>query len=263
MHINLKNKNVLITGGAGDGLGSGLCEAVAEAGGRLIRHDLDLEMAEKAADKSGDALAIAGDISKTEDVDRMFKHIIDECGTIHGLVNNAGIGLGKYAIEAEEQEVDRLYDVDVKGIWIVTRLFVKQLLASREVGHIVNISSVQAFTTMHRMALYAGAKSAVNGLTRGLAIELGQYNIRCNAVAPGYIYSKQSLSIIGKWTPDPETWIEEHKTDHQCLDFFTSARDCGNVVAFLLSDLSRSITGQTIYVDNGTTNLLYNNKYTK
>jgi NAD(P)-dependent dehydrogenase (short-subunit alcohol dehydrogenase family) len=154
------------------------------------------------------------------------------------------------------------YDVDVKGIWMVTQSFVKQLIASKEVGHIVNISSVQAHATMHRMALYAGAKSAVNGLTRGLAVELGQYNIRCNAVAPGYIYSEQSMNIIGKWTPDPAKWIDEHKRDHQCLNFFTSARDCGNVVVFLLSDLSKNITGQTIYVDNGTTNLLYNNEYT-
>ena len=263
MQINLKGKNILVTGGAGDGLGGGICEAVADAGGRVIVNDLNLEMAMKAAAKYKEAFAVEGDVSNSDDVNRMFDNIREQCGTIHGMVNNAGIGLGKYAIEADETEVNHLYDVDVKGIWLVSRAFVKQLLTSNEIGHIVNISSVQAFNTMHRMALYAGAKSAINGLTRGLAVELGQYKIRCNAVAPGYIYSKQSLSIIGKWTPDPAKWIEEHKTDHQCLDFFTSARDCGNVVVFLLSDLSRSITGQTIYVDNGTTNLLYNNKYTE
>lgn len=262
MKINLSGKNILVTGGAGDGLGGGICESIAEAGGRVIVNDLQIEVAEEAADKYRNGMAVAGDVSQPADIDRMFDEIRDLCGIIHGVVNNAGIGLGKYAIEAEESEVNRLYDVDVKGIWLVCRAFVKQLLASNEIGHIVNISSVQAFNTMHRMALYAGAKSAVNGLTRGLAVELGQYNIRCNAVAPGYIYSKQSLSIIGKWASDPAKWIEDHKTDHQCLDFFTSARDCGNVVAFLLSDLSKSITGQTIYVDNGTTNLLYNNRYT-
>lgn len=262
MQIDLKNKNILVTGAAGDGLGGGIIEAVAEAGGRVIVNDLKLDPARKVAEKYPEALAVAGDVSLAEDVDRMFEEIGNLCGTIHGVVNNAGIGLGKYAIEASEPEVNRLYDVDVKGIWLVSKAFVKQLRKSNETGHIVNISSVQAFNTMHRMALYAGAKSAVNGLTRGLAVELGQYGIRCNAVAPGYIYSQQSLSIIGKWTSDPGKWIEDHKTDHQCLDFFTSARDCGNVVVFLLSDLSRSITGQTIYVDNGTTNLLYNNQYT-
>jgi NAD(P)-dependent dehydrogenase (short-subunit alcohol dehydrogenase family) len=262
MQIDLKGKNILVTGGAGDGLGQGICEAVDQAGGRVILNDLILEVAKEAAKKYKNAFAIEGDISKANDVNRMFERINEECGTIHGVVNNAGIGLGKNAIEAEEAEVDRLYEVDVKGIWMVCRAFVKQLLASGEVGHIVNISSIQSSATMHRMAIYAGFKSAVNGMTRGLAVELGQYNIRCNAIAPGLVYSEQTLIMIGKWTPDPEKWMEDHKTDQQCLNFFTTARDCGNVAVFLLSDLSRSITGQTICVDNGTSIMLYNNKYT-
>ena len=262
MQIDLKGKNILVTGGGGDGLGQGICEAVDQSGGRVILNDLTMEVASEAAQNYKNAYAIEGDISKAEDVSRIFNQVNAECGTVHGVVNNAGIGLGKNAIDASESEVDRLYEVDVKGIWIVCRAFVKQLLAAGEVGNIVNISSVQAFATMHRMAIYAGLKSAVNGMTRGLAVELGQYNIRCNAIAPGLVYSEQTINMIGKWTPDPGKWIEDHKTDHQCLDFFTSTRDCGNVAVFLLSDLSRSITGQTICVDNGTTNMLYNNEYT-
>lgn len=262
MQIDLKGKNILVTGGAGDGLGQGICEAVDQAGGRVIVNDLTLNMARSVAAKYRDALAVEGDISKADDVSRMFEKLKSTCDTIHGVVNNAGIGLGKNAIDASESEVDRLYEVDVKGIWMVCRAFVKQLQAAGEVGNIVNISSIQSMATMHRMAIYAGLKSAVNGMTKGLAVELGQYGIRCNAVAPGLVYSAQTLHMIGKWTPDPGKWIEDHKTDHQCLDFFTSALDCGNVVVFLLSDLSRSITGQTICVDNGTSNLLYNNEYT-
>ena len=261
MQIDLKGKSILVTGGAGDGLGQGICEAVEHAGGRIIINDLNLDLAKEAAKKYSNAIAVAADISKSEHVEQMFELIKKSCGTIHGLVNNAGIGLGKYAFEADESEVDRLYDVDVKGIWMISRAFVKQLLDSGQAGNIVNISSIQAFATMRRMALYAGAKSAVNGLTRGLAVELGQHNIRCNAVAPGLVYSEQTMSIIGKWTADPEEWIEKHKSDHQCLNFLSNARDCGNVVVFLLSELSRSITGQTIHVDNGTSCMLYNNDY--
>jgi len=262
MQIDLTGKNILVTGGAGDGLGHGICEAVDQSGGRVIVNDLTPEMAREAAHKYNNAIAIEGDISKSDDISRMFDRIKEECGMIHGVVNNAGIGLGKNAIDASESEVDRLYEVDVKGIWMVCRAFVKQLLAAGEDGNIVNISSIQSIATMHRMAIYAGLKSAVNGMTRGLAVELGQYNIRCNAIAPGLVYSEQTINMIGKWTPDPEKWIEDHKTDQQCLNFFTTARDCGNVAVFLLSDLSRSITGQTICVDNGTTSMLYNNEYT-
>ncbi len=263
MQIDLTGKNILVTGGAGDGLGQGICEAVDIAGGRVIVNDLNMDVAQEAAMKYKNAFAIAGDISNVDDVGRMFAEINKELGTVHGIVNNAGIGLGKNAQDTTEDEFDRLYDVDVKGIWVVTKTFVKQLLESKEVGNIVNISSVQSLASMHRMALYSGAKSAVNGLTKGLAVELGQYNIRCNAVAPGLVLSKQTHFLLGKMVKNPAKWIEVHKSDHQCLDFFTTARDCGNVVVFLLSDLSRSITGQTITVDNGTTNLLYNNEFTR
>lgn len=262
MQIDLKGKNILVTGGAGNGLGQGICKAVELAGGRVIVNDLEIDVAQKAAEKYENAFAVAGDISNIKDVSRMFEIINNEVGTVHGVVNNAGIGLGKYAQDATEEEFDRLYDVDVKGIWTVSKTFVKQLLAANEVGNIVNISSIQAFATMHRMAIYSGAKSAVNGLTRGLAVELGQHNIRVNAVAPGLIYSDQTVEILSRMINDAEKWINDHKTDHQCLNFFSSALDCGNVVVFLLSDLSRSITGQTIQVDNGSTNLLYNNEYT-
>ncbi|MEN8231001.1 MAG: SDR family oxidoreductase [Bacteroidota bacterium] len=259
--MDLHGKNILVTGGAGDGMGRGICEAIDHVGGRIIVNDLNLEMAQEVAEKYNNAYAVEGDISKADEVSRMFQKISKDVGIIHGVVNNAGIGLARYVHEAEEEEVDRLFNVDVKGIWMVSKAFVKQLLKAGQVGNIVNISSVHAFATMHRMALYSSAKSAVNALTRGLAIDLGQHNIRCNAVAPGMIYSEQSVHIIGRWAHDPIKWMKDHKTDHQCLNYFTTARDCGNVVAFLLSDLSRSITGQTIYVDGGATNLLYNNEY--
>ncbi len=260
--MDLQGKNILVTGGAGDGMGQGICEAIDHAGGRIIVNDINPELAREVAKKYNHAVAVKADVSNADEVRRMFNEINKEWGIVHGVVNNAGIGLARYAHEATEEELNRLFDVDVKGIWLVSTAFVKQLLKAGEAGNIVNISSIHSFATMHRMALYSTAKTAVNGLTRGLAIDFGQYNIRCNAVAPGMIYSEQSVHIISRWTPDPIKWMKDHKTDHQCLNYFTTARDCGNAVAFLLSDLSRSITGQTIHVDGGATNLLYNNAYT-
>jgi NAD(P)-dependent dehydrogenase (short-subunit alcohol dehydrogenase family) len=108
MQIDLKDKNILVTGGAGDGLGQGICEAVDAAGGKVIVNDLVLEMAEEAAKKYPGAFAVEGDISKSDDVTKMFSKIKEACGTIHGLINNAGIGLGKYALDADESEVNRL-----------------------------------------------------------------------------------------------------------------------------------------------------------
>lgn len=259
--IDLSGKNILITGGAGDGMGAGLCEAVVEAGGRVIVNDLRPETARHAAAKYKNAISIAADISKVDEVERMFMELSQTCGTVHGLINNAGIGLGINAHEATEEEFDRLYDVDVKGVWSVTKAFVRQLLAKKETGNIVNIASVHAFATMPKMAIYSSAKAAVTGMTRGLAVELGKHNIRCNAIAPGMVYSQQSLVMIAKWAKDPQKWIDDHRDDQQCLNYFVTSKDCGNIAVFLLSELSRTITGQTFYADNGTTSMIYNNHY--
>ena len=121
MQIDLKGKNILVTGGAGNGLGQGICEAVQLAGGRVILNDLEIDVAKKAAEKYENAYAIAGDISNVDEVNRMFAELKNEVGTVHGVVNNAGIGLGKSAQDASEEEFDRLYEVDVKGIWIVSK----------------------------------------------------------------------------------------------------------------------------------------------
>ncbi len=263
LNIDLSGKRILVTGGAGDGVGAGLCEAVAEAGGKLIINDLDEETARRAAAKYEHAVPVVADVSNVKAVDRMFMEIRQKYGVVHGLINNAGVGLGKYAHEATEEEFDHLYDVDVKGVWAVSRAFVRQLLEHGATGHIVNIASVHAFATMPKMAVYASAKAAVAGMTRGLAVELGQHNIRCNAIAPGMVYSAQSLTMIKKWAKDPQQWIDDHRDDQQSLNSFVTARDCGNIAVFLLSDLSRSITGQTFYADNGTTSMIYNNRYAR
>ena len=143
----------------------------------------------------------------------------------------------------------------------MSKFFVAQLVNHKETGHIVNISSVHARETISGFAIYASAKSAVEGLTRGMSIELGNMGIRCNAVAPGYVDSEHNQKAVASWTDRPLDWLESQKNDYQSLQQMVSARDCGTVVVFLLSELSRSITGQTLTVDAGLTNLLYANSF--
>ena len=126
---------------------------------------------------------------------------------------------------------------------------------------IVNISSVHAHSTTARYALYASAKAGVEGLTRGLAVELGPMNIRCNAIAPGYVHAEQNFDLIRTWTDDPQAWIRAHSVNQQALEFEIEPIDCGWVVAFLLSELARAITGQVIRVDAGMTALIYNKSF--
>lgn len=257
--LSLEHKNILVTGGGGVGVGAGVCHAIAEAGGRLIINELTLESAQVAVDKYPGALAIAGDVSKPEDVKHMFATLKRQCGTVHGLVNNAGVGLNKPAHEATEEDFDRIYNIDVRGLWLVSKAFVKQLLDAEEVGHIVNIASVHSYATNPGYAIYASAKSAVAGLTRGMALDLGKHSIRVNAIGPGYVHSEQGMDIITQWADDAEAWIDNYRRNCQALPYLIDAVDCGNLVAFLLSDLARSITGQTIYVDAGATSMIFGN----
>jgi len=261
LNINLSNKNILVTGAAGTGIGSGICDVLATAGAFIIINDLDQEKVDTAVKKYTNAIGIVGDISKPKDVENIYNEIKQRCGIVHGLVNNAGIGLSKKAHLASVEEFDALYNVDVRGVWLMSKAFVSQLKSNNQKGNIVNISSIHAQATLSKYAIYASAKSAVNGLTKGMSVELGKEGIRCNAVAPGYVHAEQNEKLIGSWSDDPIKWVEELRTDYQSLSDEITAKDCGNAVAFLLSDCSKSITGQTLVVDAGSVNLIYANSF--
>lgn len=255
--MDLKGKNILVTGGGGFGVGEGICKALLSCGAQLIINEKDHEKAETASKKFPGALTIAADISKTPEVEAMFRYIEKEVGVLHGLVNNAGVGLSKPAHEATEQEFDLLYSIDIRGVWLISKFFVQHLLKNGSTGNIVNISSVHAHSTISGYAIYASAKSAVEGFTRGMAVELGKHNIRVNAIAPGYVHAEQNYDLIRLLTDNPEQWVEDVILKEQVIPDKIQPEDCGYAVAFLLSDLSRSITGQTLYVDNGSTIKLF------
>lgn len=251
--MDLKGKNILVTGGGGFGVGEGICNVLIACGARIVINERNREMAGAAGKKYAKAFTVVADISNPKEVEHMFAYIEKEIGVLHGLVNNAGIGLSKAAHEASELEFDHLYGVDVRGVWMVSKLFVNQLLKNGLAGNIVNVSSVHARSTIPGYAIYASAKSAVEGLTRGMAVELGGNNIRVNAIAPGYVHAEQNYELIRSWTETPEQWVEEYIFKEQVIYRKIQAEDCGYSAAFLLSDLSRCITGQTLYIDCGTT----------
>lgn len=259
--MDFLNKNILVTGAAGFGVGFGVATALSKFGARVIINARTLEKAEAAANKLPNAIPIAADITKVEEVEVMFKKLSNQVGVIHGLVNNAGIGLSKEARMVSDEEFDNLYNIDVKAVWRLSKLFANQLIKNNCEGSIVNISSVHSYATISKYAIYASAKSAVEGLTKGMAVELGKHRIRVNAVAPGYVHAEQNLELIKTFVDDPELWVDTHTKDYQSLPFQINAEDCGNVVSFLMSELSRVVTGQVIYADNGTTSMLYNNSF--
>jgi NAD(P)-dependent dehydrogenase (short-subunit alcohol dehydrogenase family) len=259
--LDLTGKAILVTGGGGDGVGRGVCEAVVEAGGLLFVNDLTIERTEAAASRFDDAVALPGDVSKPQDVVEMFRSAAKHCDHISGLVNSAGVGLCRLAHEADEADFDRLNHIDLRAVWLMSRAFIRQALEANKPGAIVNISSVHAHSTIAGYSLYAGTKGGVEALTRGLAVEYGHHGIRCNAVAPGYVHSEQGLHLLRTITDDPEAWVERYTNSYQALPYPIDPIDCGRLAVFLLADASRCVTGQTIRIDCGLTGMLFDRDF--
>jgi gluconate 5-dehydrogenase len=261
MKIDLSNKNFLVTGGAGFGVGSGICKAIDNAGGTLVINDLSEEKIQEAISQYKKAIGIRADVSKSEEVKRLFNEIKKQIGPLHGVVNNAGIGHRKPAHMTDLEEFDALFNTNFKAAWMISKAFAQDCIEHQIKGNIINISSVHAFNSTNKYSLYASTKGALNNLTRGLSIEWGKYGIRCNGIAPGYVDSAYNVKAVKEWSDDPEQWIKSQIEDYQSIPKVITSTDCGNAAVFLLSEYSKSITGQIINVDSGFTNLLYSNSF--
>ncbi len=258
----LDGRSILVTGAAGEGVGAGVCEAVVEAGGRLALHARTEDEARAAATRWAGAVPVWGDIASAAEVATMVDAAVAACGTLDGVVNNAGVGLHRLFHDASTDDFDRLFGIDVRGTWLVSRAVTRYWLGAGGRGAIVHVSSVHARATVAGYALYAGAKGAIDALTRGMAVELGPHGIRCNAIAPGYVASLQNVELLASLTDRPREWPSLHAEEQQAVGEFVHRRDCGRLAVYLLSSAAAGITGQVVTVDNGTTALLYNRSFT-
>jgi NAD(P)-dependent dehydrogenase (short-subunit alcohol dehydrogenase family) len=252
---------VLVTGAGGGAVGAGLCAALDRAGATLVLNDIDPDAVAAAAGRYHRAHGVAGDIANPAHVESIIDEAVERFGTVDTLVNNAGIGFGTPAHLASEEDFDRLYAVDVKGPWLMTRGFARHRIERGGGGSIVNISSIHAVRTQNGRSLYAGAKAAVEGLTRGFAIELGIHGIRCNFIAHGAVLDESRAHDYGVGD-DPVGWVREHTRTRQVIDRPVLPIDIGEVAAFLASDAAWAIAGQTITVDAGLGLLLYDRAFT-
>lgn len=260
-HYFLNKRHILVTGAAGEGVGAGVCEAVLELGGIPLINALNAEAAERACELHPGSIPAVADVSKEDEIQSMFEQLEAQRIVIHGLVNNAGVGLNCPSHEASAEQFDHLMGVDVRGLWLMVRSFVGHCRRRKHGGAVVNISSVHTQASIGNYAIYSAAKGAVESYTRAASIELAPFGIRVNAVAPGYIHSKQNLELIGSWSEDPREWADHHQEHYQALPGEITPVECGRAVTFLLSEASSAITGQTLVVDKGTTCLLYDKQF--
>jgi len=249
MGARLENKVALITG-AGRGIGRAIAYKMANEGAMVVLAEIDVESAQSAAEellKEGcQAIAIQTDITHETEVQATVNRVMKRFGRVDILVNNAGKNFYYDATTMSEAEWDNAMDVDVKGAWLCCK-HVLPLMVAANAGSIINIASVHAQITAPGHFPYAAAKSALVGLTRNLALDYAPYNIRVNAICPGWVRT----ALVQGWfdqQPDPKA-AEDRVLSFQPLRRIGTPEEIANFVAFVASDEASFITGAELVID--------------
>lgn len=246
--FDLKDKVVIVTGGA-QGIGLAIARAMACAGGCVIIADLYKERCKRAAaELNNEDLQVSfsvTDVSKAEHVNSMVEKTIAECGCIDVLVNNAGMMIAETIENTTEEQWDKTFEVNLKGVLRCSRCVGKYMI-ERRCGNIINISSVAAYRGFDLRSAYCASKGGLSQLTKVMALEWSKYNIRVNAIAPGFVATALSAPLRSAEPERYQTVIERTP-----LGRFGKPDDFGGVAIFLASEASSFITGQTIFVDGG------------
>ena len=251
--MDFREQVVLVTG-AGRGIGRAITLAFAAEGCAVIANDLDPGTAAQTAaaitDSGGRALPVPADIADPAAVRAMFEHARGHFGPVTTLINNAGFLSFTPFTEHSADLWQRTLAIDLGGVFHCTQAAVPHMQASGS-GFVVNIASVHASRTLPNLAAYAAAKAGVVGLTRNLALELGQYNIRVNCVSPGAI-NTDALKAYFDSLPDDTRQAEwDHLLSWHPLGRIGQPEDIAHVVVFLCSDKAAFIHGTEIVVDGG------------
>ncbi len=238
---NLKNQIAIVTGG-GTGIGKGIAEALRERGALVA-------VVQPEGDE--DEFTFRADIADSSAVKRMVEAVFERFGRIDILVNNASV-TGKPAVasflDCSRQQLDHIVDVNLKGTYFCSQQVAKRMVSAGTAGKIVHIASVGAYAAQEYASVYCATKAAQVSLAQTMAIELAQYGIRVNAVAPGDILTPRNADIVADLKEQGSGGQFLRKTP---LGRRGTPREIGGAVAFLVSDEASFITGATLTVDGG------------
>lgn len=240
--------DVALVTGASRGLGAAMALSLAEAGADLVVTARSSEGLEKTVAQiraaGRRALAVVADTTVEEDLDRLVAAVLDEYGLINILVNNVGATARHPAEEFPLEDWDRVMDVNVRSVFSLTNRVVRSMKETGG-GRIVNTASLLSEIGVALIPAYAASKGAIRQLTKAWAVEWAKYNIRVNAIGPGYMRTEMTESLYH----DVERYNKV--MSRVAIKRWGTSEDVKGAVVFLASRASSYITGQVIYVDGG------------
>lgn len=238
----------LITGGA-QGIGYACAEALAEDGCRIVLADIKDSVRDAAARLDGTGYVC--DMGDPTQVADLFDRVEAEVGPVQTLVNNAGVAIAGDFLSMPLADFQRVLDINLTGVFLATQRAARTMVEKGIEGAIVNMSSINAQVAIPSIAGYCASKGGVMQLTKVAALALAPHNIRVNAVGPGSIDTEMMAAV----NADPAAF--DRAMSRTPLKRAGTAREIGDVVAFLASGKASYITGETIYVDGGRLGLNY------
>ncbi len=245
--MKLLEVNTAIITGASRGIGKGIAEVFAKLGANIAftysssveaANALEAELKEQGVKVKG----YQSNAADFEQAQKLASDVVEEFGAIDILINNAGITKDNLLMRISEEDFDKVIEVNLKSVFNMTKAVQRTMLKQRK-GSIINMSSVVGVKGNAGQTNYAASKAGILGFTKSVALELGSRNIRCNAIAPGFIETEMTAKLDEKTV---QGWREGIP-----LKRGGTTEDVANACLYLASDLSAYVTGQTLNVDGG------------
>jgi NAD(P)-dependent dehydrogenase (short-subunit alcohol dehydrogenase family) len=244
--MDTTTKKVAIVTGGGSGIGLAIAEKFTQAGIETVIVGRDEKKLKQAKEKLGqNCHPMVCDLANLSSIPSFVCDVIRQFGQIDILVNNAGINMKKIIEEVTDDDFQKVITTNLTAVFVMSREVVKQMVKQKS-GSIINISSMAAQYGLPKVIAYSASKTAVDGMTRAMAVELGSKGIRVNAIAPGFIITDMTDKALNS---DPERKAKVF--DRTPMGYMGQPSDIGDAALFLASDAAKYITGVVLPVDGG------------